>query len=74
MIAAVKDLPQDVLDKIEYRVWNLRTREGVARFKELKGKSLPSIAIEGKLIFESRIPPSEDLISAIQEADIGRTN
>jgi hypothetical protein len=74
MIAAVKGLPQEVLDMIEYREWSLRTREGVARFQELKGKSLPAIAIEGKLVFESRIPPGEDLIAAIQQADFGRTH
>ena len=68
MIAAVKDLPQEILDKVEYREWSLRTFEGAARFRELKAKSLPSVAIEGKLVFECNIPQEEELISAIQAA------
>jgi hypothetical protein len=68
MIAAVKDLPQEVLDKIEYREWSLRTLEGAARFRELKARSLPSVAIQGKLAFECNIPPEEELITAIEAA------
>jgi hypothetical protein len=65
MVAAVKDLPQEILDEIEYRQWSLRTLEGVRRFQELGAKNLPSIAIEGALVFEAQIPPAEDLIAAI---------
>ena len=68
MIAAVKGLPPDVLRKIEYREWSLRTPEGAARFMELKARSLPAVAVEGKLVFESSIPPEEELISAIEQA------
>jgi hypothetical protein len=68
MIAAVKDLPQEVLDKIVYEEWSLRTVEGVARFKELRAKSLPALAIDGKLVFECEIPPAEELIAAIERA------
>lgn len=68
MIAAVKGLPQEVLDRIEYREWSLRTRDGVARFRELAAKSLPAVAIEGRLVFESTIPPEEELIAAVDAA------
>lgn len=68
MVAAVKDLPPEVFEKIDYREWSLRTREGVARFQELKAKSLPAVAVEGQLVFESRIPPAEELIAAIEDA------
>ncbi len=68
MVAAVEDLPPEVLDKVDYKQWSLRTREGVARFRELKAKSLPSVAIEGKLRFESNIPPAAELIAAIEGA------
>ncbi len=67
MIAAVKDLPQDILNEIEYREWSLRTVEGVARFRELEAKSLPALAIDGELVFQCVIPPQEELISAIQK-------
>lgn len=68
MVAAVEDLPQAVLDKVDYKQWSLRTREGVARFRQLGAKSLPSVAIEGKLVFESNIPPADELIAAIENA------
>jgi hypothetical protein len=68
MLAVVKALPQDILDKIEYREWSLCSREGIARFKELGARSLPALAIEGKLVFQSEIPPVEELIAAIEAA------
>ena len=68
MIAAVKDLPQDILDEVEYREWSLRTVEGVARFAALKATSLPAVAIDGHLVFQCEIPPEDDLIAAIQGA------
>src|SRR5512137_2269336 len=74
MVAAVKALPQEVLDKIDYREWSLRTGEGVARFRELRAKSLPAVAVEEKLLFECIIPPAEDLIAAIEAAGKLRQN
>ena len=73
MIAAVTGLPREILNKIEYREWSLRTLEGVARFKELKAKSLPAVAIDGKLTYECIIPPAEDLIAAIENSRLRRT-
>ncbi len=66
MVAAVKGLPQEVLDRIDYREWSLRTVEGVARFRQLGAKSLPAVAVEEKLVFECVIPPAEELIAAIE--------
>lgn len=68
MIAAVKALPQDIQDKIEYREWSMRTQEGVDRFMELKARSLPAVAIEGRLVFQAEIPAQEELIAAIEQA------
>jgi hypothetical protein len=73
MVAAVKGLPQNVFEKIDYREWSLRTREGVTRFQQLSARSLPAIAIDGKLAFECNIPPAEDLIAAIEGASLRRT-
>ena len=72
MLAAVQGLPQEVLDRIEYREWSLRTLEGAARFRELKARSLPSVAIEGKLVFESNIPQEAELIAALEATPRGR--
>ena len=44
----------------------MRTREGVQRFRELKAKSLPSVALDGQLMWEALIPMQEELIEAIQ--------
>lgn len=71
MVAAVKDLPQEILDEVECREWSLRERTGVARFRELGARSLPAVAIEGKLVFEAIIPRREELIAAIHNATCG---
>ncbi len=65
MAKSVKDLPDDIQELIEIREWDMRTVEGNKRFLELKAKSLPSIALEGRLTFESLIPEQEKLIAEI---------
>ena len=66
MAESVKVLPEDIQGIIDVREWDMRTREGVQRFKELKAKSLPSVALDGELVYESLIPMQEDLIAEIQ--------
>ena len=51
---------------IDVHEWDMRTREGVHRFRELKAKSLPSVALDGDLVYESIIPPQEELIAEIK--------
>ena len=67
MVAAVADLPKEIKDKIDYHEWSLRNREGIEMFKRFKARSLPSIAINEELCFESLIPTQEELIRAILE-------
>ncbi len=67
MVAAVADLPKEIKDKIDYHEWSLRNREGIEMFKKFNARSLPSIAINGEIQFESLIPPQEDLIQAINQ-------
>ena len=64
MAESVKVLPQDIQEIIEVHEWDMRTREGVQRFRELKAKSLPSVALDGDL--ESLIPMQEELIDEIR--------
>jgi len=45
----------------------MRTREGVQRFRELQAKSLPSVALDGELVYESIIPMQEELIAEIEK-------
>ena len=66
MAESVKVLPENIQRIIDAREWDMRTREGVQRFKELKAKSLPSVALDGELVYESLIPMQEDIIAEIQ--------
>jgi hypothetical protein len=65
MAKSVKDLPEETKELIEIREWDMRTLEGNKRFLELKAKSLPSIALDGELVYESLIPGQEELTSEI---------
>ena len=65
MAESVKVLPQDIQEIIDVHEWDMRTREGLQRFRELKAKSLPSVALDGDLVYESLIPMQEELIDEI---------
>jgi hypothetical protein len=65
MAESVKALPDNIQKIIKVQEWDMRTREGVERFRELKAKSLPSVALDGALIYESLIPMQEELIDEI---------
>ena len=66
MAESVKVLPQQIQSIIEVHEWDMRTREGVVRFRELKAKSLPSVALDGDLVYESIIPGQEELIEELE--------
>ncbi len=66
MAESVKVLPEEVQRLIEVSEWDMRTREGVQRFRELKAKSLPSVALDGELVYEALIPMQEELIAEIR--------
>ena len=66
MAESVKVLPEEIQQLIEVSEWDLRTREGVQRFRELKAKSLPTVALDEELVYESLIPMQEELIAEIQ--------
>ncbi len=62
MMESIAALPADVQDMIEYTEWSIKSKDGVGKFLELKGKVLPTICIEKDLVFESIIPQYEELI------------
>lgn len=66
MAKSVKDLPDQIKKLINIREWDMRTVEGNQRFLELKAKSLPSIALDGELMYESLIPGQEELTDEIR--------
>lgn len=67
MAESVKVLPEEIQKIIEVREWDMRTRQGVGRFMELKARSLPSVALNNQLVYEAIIPMQEELIAAILE-------
>ncbi len=66
MAESVKVLPEEIQSLIDVHEWDMRTREGVKRFRELKAKSLPSVALDNDLVYESLIPMQEEMIEEIR--------
>jgi len=62
MMESIAALPEDVQNMIEYSEWSIKNKEGIGKFLELKGKVLPTICIQGDLVFQSIIPQYEELI------------
>jgi len=65
MVQAVRDLPQEIQAIIDIREWDMRTPGAVTLFKENRIKKLPSIALNGEVVFESLIPDQEELTGVI---------
>ena len=65
MAKSVQELPLEIQEYIEVHEWDMRTLEGNSRFLTLKGKCLPSIALDEQLVYESFIPSQEELVSEI---------
>jgi hypothetical protein len=66
MAESVRVLPEEIREIIEVQEWDMRTREGIQRFKELRAKSLPSVALDGDLVYEAIIPGQEELCDEIR--------
>ncbi len=67
MTEAIAALPDDIQKMIEYTEWSIKTKEGIGKFLELKGKVLPTICIQRDLVFPSIIPQYEELVDAMAE-------
>jgi len=67
MVESVKVLPEDIQDVIEVNIWNVKQLEGIKKKKELRAKAVPSIAVDGRVVFQSGIPRDDELIAAIRE-------
>jgi len=65
MAKSVEDLPEEIQQYIDIRKWDMRTLDGNNRFRELKAKCLPTIALDSEPIYESLIPGQEELITEI---------
>ena len=62
MMESMAAMPQEIQEIIEYKEWSIKNKTGIGKFMELKGKVLPSICIEGDVVFPSIIPQYEELI------------
>jgi len=62
MMESMAAMPPEVQEIIEYKEWSIKNKTGIGKFMELKGKVLPSICIEGDVVFPSIIPQYEELI------------
>ncbi|MGC8659801.1 MAG: hypothetical protein ACP5U1_12060 [Desulfomonilaceae bacterium] len=67
MMESIAALPKEIQDVIQYKEWSIKNKEGIAKFIEMKGRVLPTIAIQGDLLFESIIPQYEELIDAMAD-------
>ncbi len=67
MMESIAALPPEIQDVIQYKEWSIKNKEGIGKFLEMKGKVLPTIAIQGDLLFESIIPQYEELIDAMAD-------
>ncbi len=65
MAESVKALPEEIQKIINVHEWDMRTLEGIQRFKELKAKSLPSVALDEELVYNAIIPGQEELIEEL---------
>ena len=51
---------------MDVKEWDMRTLEGIQRFRDLRAKSLPSVALDGELVYEAIIPGQEELSAEIR--------
>jgi len=65
MMESIAAMPHDVQEMVEYKEWSIKNKSGVDKFMELGGKVLPTICIEGDLVFQSIIPQYEELIDEL---------
>jgi hypothetical protein len=66
MAESVRVLPQEIQSMMDVREWDMRTLEGIQRFRDLRAKSLPSVALDGELVYEAIIPGQEELSAEIR--------
>lgn len=67
MIEAVKNVAPQFAGIVEWREHKIKHQDSVQFMTSLMVKNIPTICIDGKITFVSRIPPKEELIAAIQK-------
>lgn len=67
MVEAVKKVAPQFDGVVEWREHAIKKMEAVTFMSSLMVKNIPTICIDGKIAFVSKIPPKGDLIAAIQK-------
>lgn len=67
MVEAVKKVAPHFEGVVEWREHAIKKMEAVTFMSSLMVKNIPTICIDGKIAFVSKIPPKGDLIAAIQK-------
>ena len=67
MVEAVKKVAPQFEGVVEWREHAIKKMDAVTFMSSLMVKNIPTICIDGKIAFVSKIPPKGDLITAIQK-------
>jgi uroporphyrinogen decarboxylase len=67
MVEAVKRVAPHFEGVVEWREHPIKKMEAVSFMSSLMVKNIPTICIDGKIVFVSQIPPQQLLIEAIQQ-------
>ena len=67
MVEAVKRVAPQFEGVVEWREHAIKKMDAVTFMSSLMVKNIPTICIDGKIVFVSKIPPKGDLIAAIQK-------
>lgn len=67
MVEAVKKVAPQFEGVVEWREHAIKKMDAVTFMSSLMVKNIPTICIDGKIMFVSKIPPKGELIAAIQK-------
>jgi uroporphyrinogen decarboxylase len=67
MVDAVKRVAPEFEGLVEWREHKIKYRESLVFMTSLMVRNVPTICIDGEIVFVSRIPPRDELIAAIQK-------
>jgi len=67
MVEAVRAVTPEFEGIVEWREHKIKTKDSLVFMTSLMVKNIPTICIDGKITFVSRIPSKEELIGAIQK-------
>lgn len=67
MVDAVKRVTPEFEGIVQWREHKIKYRESLVFMTSLMVRNVPTICIDGQIVFVSRIPPRDELIAAIQK-------